>query len=180
MTFPLADAGGDTWYKRDPLSVWFDRVAADWLARAYRNAGSWEGLYLAPPSAARRAQAAAELGIYNLGEVDRWGMDRWTRALKRATYYQHKHYGYAAEFRLADQRVSDRAATALDWQTGGLIRKTGWPQRRRQLDIRVLPAGWAADTSVLALPPSQQYTSAAGAGLRSRPAPPDRPWEPGY
>jgi hypothetical protein len=167
-------------YERDPLSEWFDRVAAEWLGRAYRNAGSWEGLYLAPPSRARQLQAAAELGIGNLGEKDRWGLDRWTRALKRAVYHQHKNHGYAAEFRLADQRVSDRAATALRWNTGGLIQKAGWPQRRRQLDIMIVPAGWAADTTVLALPPTRQYTSAAGAGLRSKPAPPDRPWEPGY
>jgi hypothetical protein len=167
-------------YERDPLSEWFDRTAADWLARAYRNAGSWEGLYLAPPSAQRRAQAAAELGIGNLMEKDRWGLDRWTRALKRAVHFQHKHYGYAAEFRFGEERASAQAATALRWDTGQLIRKAGWPQRRRQLDIMIVPAGWAANQAVRSEPADRQFTAPAGAALRSRPAPPDRPWEPGF
>jgi hypothetical protein len=167
-------------YERDPLSTWFDRVAADWLARAYRAPGTWAGLYLAPPSKTRRAQAAVELGIGNLAEKDRWGLDRWTRGLKRATYYQHKTYGYAGEFRAGDPRADDGAATALRWDLGPLVLKQGWPQRRRELHIMIAPAGMLAELAVSMVPPSQRYTSPAGAGYRSKPAPPDRPWEPGY
>jgi hypothetical protein len=167
-------------YTRDPLSEWFDAAAANWIARAYRRPGTWEGLYLAPPTAARRAQAASELGIYNLAEKDRWGLDRWTRALKRATYRQHKNYGYAGEFRLGDQRADDGAATALRWDMGPLVRKQGWPQRRRELHIMIASAGLMAELAVSQVPPSQRYTSPAGEGYRSKPAPPDRPWEPGF
>lgn len=167
-------------YERDPLSTWFDGTAANWLARAYRNAGSWEGLYLAPPTKIRQAQAAAELGIYNLGEKDRWGLDRWTRALKRAAYFQHKNYGYAAEFRFGEERASDRAATALRWETGPLVLKSGWPQRRRQLSIMVVPAGWAANQAVRSERADRQFTAPAGAEFRSMPVPRDRPWEPGF
>ena len=53
-------------YRRDPLSEWFDGVAADWLERAYRHPNTWAVTYLAPPSRTRRAQAAAELGEYDL------------------------------------------------------------------------------------------------------------------
>jgi hypothetical protein len=170
-------------YARDPLSTWFDGVAADWLARAYRAAGRPAGLYLAPPSSVRRAQAAAELGIYDLAEKDRWGLDRWTRALKRSVYWHHKEYGYAGEFRLGDPRASDGAATALKWEMGQLIRKAGWPQRRRELALTVLPGGIAAEQAVIASTrPGKRYTGAgsAAAAYRSKPAPPDRPWEPGF
>jgi hypothetical protein len=165
-------------YTRDPLSEWFDRVAADWLARAYRAPGTWTGLYLAPPSRVRRAQALAELGIANLAEKDRWGLDRWTRGLKRATYHAHKTFGYAGEFRPGDPRASESGGTALRWETGGLVIKPGWPQRRRELSIMIAPAGLAAELAVSMVPPSQQYTSGAGEAYRSKPAPPDRPWEP--
>lgn len=167
-------------YTRDPLSEWFDSAAAGWVARAYRNYGRWEITYLAPPSAARRLEAAVELGIGNLDERDRWGLPRWTRAFKRAVYRQHKLYGYGDAFRPGDPRLSGSAATALRWETRGLIQKAGWPQRRRELAIMITAGGDAAAAAAQAVRPARRYTVPAGEGFRSKPAPPDRPWEPGF
>jgi len=167
-------------YTRDPLSEWFDGAAAGWVARAYRKPGQWEITYLAPPSQARRLQAAVELGIGDLDEIDRWGEPRWTRAFKRAVFHQNKLYGYAGEFRPGDPRLSDSAATAIKWETRGLVRKQGWPTRRRELAIMIVPGGDAAAAAAGSARPAARYTSPAGERLRSKPAPPDRPWEPGF
>lgn len=168
-------------YTRDPLSEWFDGAAAGWVARAYRKPGQWEVTYLAPPSQARRLQAAVELGIANLDERDRWGERRWTRAFKRAVYHVHKEYGYAGEFRPCEPRVSDSAGTALKWQTRGLVRKEGWPTRRLELAIMIVPGGDAALAAAgHGTPAARRYTAPQGEAFRSKPAPPDRPWEPGF
>lgn len=160
-------------YQRDPVSEWFDRAAEQWLERAYRRPGKWEPTYLAPPSAARRAQA--HLMGEDLDKRDRWGELRWVRAFKRAVYNAHKLYGYAADFRPGDARASDAGATALRWETGGLLRKSGWPTRRRELRIMIVPGGAAADAAVARVPAAKTYT--ADAAYRSKPGPPDRPWD---
>lgn len=154
-------------YTRDPLSEWFDRVAADWLERAYRRPGRWAELFLAPPSPARREQARTELGIASLAEKDRYGLDRWTRGLKRATYWNHKAYWAGSE---------DTAQTAIRWDTGPLVRKAGWPQRRRQLRIMVVPGGVRAYEAATA---GRGRAYVSDEDYRSKPGPPDRPWEGG-
>lgn len=159
------------------MSEWFDGAAADLLTRAYRHPGRPAVTYLAPPSPVRRAMAAA-LGIYDLLEKDRWGETRWMRAYKRSTYYTHKHYGYAGELRAGDQRAAPAAATALKWETGPLVRKAGWPTRRRQISVTILPGGDSATAAVMASrKPAKRYT--VDDSFRSKPGPPDRPWEGG-
>lgn len=161
-------------YKRDPISEWFDAAALQWLVRAYRHPGRWEPTYLAPPSPARRLQAAA-LGEYDLGAVDRWGEIRWVRAFKRSVYHQHKLYGYASGMRPGDPRAADTAATALRWETRGLLRKTGWPTRRRELALMIVMDTGAAMEAAAARPAAARYD--LNPAYASRPGPPDRPWD---
>lgn len=163
-------------YQRDPLSEWFDGAAADWLARAYRRPGKWEVTYLAPPTAHRRL-IARQLGETDLDKVDRWGEKRWTRAYKRAVYHNHKNYGYAESFRPGETRAAPAAATALKWETGKLVRKAGWPTRRLELRIMIVPGGDAATEAAAAVPAAKRYT--ADERFRSKPGPPDRPWDAG-
>lgn len=161
-------------YTRDPISEWFDGAAAAWLERAYRHPGRWEPTYLAPPSKARRLQAR-QLGETDLDARDRWGEIRWVRAFKRATYWQHKTYGYADAFRPGEDRAAPTAATALRWDDGGLIRKAGWPTRRRELRIMVVPNANEALAHAAARPASKRYD--LNEEYRSKPGPPDRPWD---
>lgn len=162
-------------YTPDPISEWFERAAADWLGRAYRHPGKWEPTYLAPPTRARRAEAA-RLGETDLDARDRWGEVRWVRAYKRAVYRVHKEYGYAGELRFGDPRTSPSSATALKWETRGLLRKTGWPTRRRELVIMIVPGGDVSTAVVRhGIPAAKRYT--VDAAYRSKPGPPDRPWD---
>ena len=161
-------------YRRDPLSEWFDGVAADWLERAYRHPNTWAVTYLAPPSRTRRAQAAAELGEYDLDARDRYGERRWTRAYKRSVYWNHKTYGYAAELRPGDRRADDGAATGLRWKTRGLIFKSGWPARRLELAIMIVSSD-AAMSAAARRPASKRWD--LNEAYRSKPGAPDRPWD---
>jgi hypothetical protein len=160
-------------YQRDPLSEWFDGAASDWLARAYRTPGKWVTVYLAPPSKTRRALART-MGEPDLDKRDRWGEIRWVRAYKRAVYWNHKNYGYAESFRPGEARAADTAATGLRWETLGLLRKAGWPTRRRELAIMIVPPGDAM-AAAAARPASQRYD--LDERYRSKPGPPDRPWD---
>lgn len=162
-------------YERDPISTWFDRAAEDWLSRAYRHPGKWEITYLAPPTPARRVMAR-QLGETDLDKVDRWGERRWTRAYKRAVFWNHKEYGYGEGLRMGDPRVSDTAGTGLRWETGGLIRKSGWPTRRLELRIMVVDAN-AAYAAAGQRPATRRYDLSDS--YRSKPGPPDRPWDGG-
>lgn len=163
-------------YTPDPVSIWFERAALGWLQRAYRHPGKWEPTYLAPPTPARRAEAA-RLGV-DLDERDRWGEVRWVRGYKRAVYRMHKQYGYAGEIRFADPRTSPSSATALKWETRGLLRKAGWPTRRRELVIMIVPGGdVATEVTSQRTPAGRSYVRSEA--FRSKPAPPDRPWEQG-
>lgn len=167
-------------YTRDPLSEWFDSAAAGWLARAYRRPGHWEITYLAPPSRARRLEAAVTLSITDLDQRDRWGERRWTRAFKRCVYWQHKTYGYGGSFRPGEMRLAPTAGTALKWETRGLVQKSGWPTRRLELAIMIVPGGDEAAAAVQSTrQPAKRFTSTAGEKFRSKPAPPDRAWETG-
>lgn len=161
-------------YKRDPISEWFDGVAVGWLERAYRHPGRWEVTYLGPPSRQRRAEAAL-LGAPDLDARDRWGEIRWVRALKRATYHNHKLYGYAEALRPGIPRASDSAATGLRWETGQLIRKSGWPTRRRELRIQIVANPNEALAAASRRPAAKRYDLSEA--YRSHPGPPDRPWD---
>jgi hypothetical protein len=166
-------------YTRDPVALWFDRVAIDFLRRGYAHPHRETVLYVPPPSRARREEARTMYDIPDLDARDRWGETRWIRALKRSVYWNHKEFGYAEEFRPGDPRVSDAAGTSLKWKTGTLIRKAGWPTRRRLVSIWVVDGGDAAIAAVRHdRRPAKRYT--VNATYRSMPGPPDRPWEPGF
>jgi hypothetical protein len=155
---------------RDPLSVLFDGAARNLITRAYANKGQWTGVFLAPPSIAQR-QYAARLGIYDLAARDRWGEPRWVRAYKRAVYYQLKRHGWRDGPRWGEARVSKWPAVALEWETGKLVYRAGWPSRRRAIRVRLHPGGAAARKATAAKPASEQWV---GTGRQSTPA--DRDW----
>jgi hypothetical protein len=163
---------------RDPLSVWFDPAAARLLERAYAARGQWTGVYLAPPSPLQRAHAM-RIGFPDLYERDRWGEVRWVRAFKRSTFWNHKRFGYAGDFRPGDPRVSDRAGTALEWQTGQRVLKAGWPARRWAVRVRVHPAGAAALAAADKVPASKRWVDDRGEATDLQSTIADRDWETG-
>lgn len=129
--------------QRDPLSVWFDPAARRLLERAYRNRGQWTGVFLGPPTLDQRARAA-RLGIYDLGERDRWGEQRWVRAFKRSVYYQLKKHGWADGLRWDEVRVSQWPGVSLEWETGQRVYRAGWAARRWAIRVCVHDSGSAA------------------------------------
>jgi hypothetical protein len=155
---------------RDPLSEWFDGAARNLISRAYDNRGQWTGVYLASPTPVQRAHAAL-LGVYDLNERDRWGERRWVRAYKRSVYYQLKRHGFADAPRWEQTRVSVWPAVALEWETGQLIRKQGWPVRRRAIRVRLHDGGKAARRAVDRFPDSRRWS---GTELQSTQA--DHDW----
>jgi hypothetical protein len=162
---------------RDPLSVWFDPAAARLLARAYSNRSQWTGVYLAPPTPLQRAHAS-RIGIYDLGERDKWGEVRWVRAFKRSVYHNHRMYGYAGDFRPGEQRISDQAGTSLEWQTGQRVLKAGWPSRRWAIRVRIHPAGPAALAAAeRKVPASKRWTDDRGQATELQSTIADRDWE---
>lgn len=161
--------------KRDPLSTWFDSAAARLVARAYASRGEWTGIYLSQPSIRQRA-AAASIGEFDLGGRDRWGEIRWVRAFKRSVFWNHKQYGYAGEFRLGQPRASDHPGTSLEWQTGQLVMKSGWPSRRWAIRVRIHPAGWAAHEAAQAIPASKRWVDSSGRATSRRSDASDDNW----
>jgi hypothetical protein len=164
---------------RDPLSVWFDRPASRLLERAYASRGQWTGIYLAPPTPLQRA-SAARIGIWDLGERDKWGEVRWVRAFKRSVYHSHRLYGYAGDFRPGEQRTTDRAGTSLEWETGQRVLKSGWPSRRWAIRIRIHPAGAAALAAAdRKVPAQKRWIGPGGQPTHLQSTPADRDWETG-
>ena len=154
---------------RDPVSVWFDAAARQYLERAYKNQGEWSGQYLAPPSP-RAVARLALMGINPYGR-DRWGEVRWVRAYKRAVYYQLKHYGTRTGMNYAEDRTSPWPARSLEWQTGARILKAGWPSRRWAIRIRIHPTGAAASKAARAIPEQKRWiVNGRVTDLRSTPA----------
>lgn len=142
--------GGMAW-QRDPVSVWFDAPARRLVERAYAVKGQWAGVYLGPPGPAQLAELAA-LGISPWGR-DRWGEVRWVRGFKRAVFWQLNHYGTVREL-AAEPNLAANAAGAGwvapvrgQWETGALVRKAGWPTRRRAVRFRI-HAGGAATSRI--------------------------------
>jgi len=127
-------------YTRDPVSEWFDPAAIRLIERAYRNRDGWTGVYLAPPSLAQRARAA-QLGIWDLGERDRWGEVRWVRAFKRSCFWHVKNFGDHDGLHVGDYRNSPYPAVALEWETGQLVYKRGWASRRRAIRVAIHDRG---------------------------------------
>jgi len=121
---------------RDPLSEWFDPAARRLLTRAYNNRGQWTGVFLSPPTLEQRARAA-QLGIWDLYERDRWGEQRWVRAFKRAVYYQLHHHGFSDRPRWDEERTSPWPGVALQWETGQRVIRRGWPTRRWAIRVTV-------------------------------------------
>lgn len=162
---------------RDPVSVWFDPAAVRLLVRAYAGRGQWTGVYLAPPSPLQRAHAA-RIGVWDLAEKDKWGEVRWVRAFKRSVYWNHRMYGYAGDFRPGEQRISDRAGTSLEWQTGQRVLKAGWPARRWAIRIQVHPGGQAAETAADAkVPAARRWIGPGGQPTALQSTIADRDWE---
>jgi hypothetical protein len=154
---------------RDPVSVWFDSPARQYLERAYRNQGEWSGQYLAPPSP--RALARLALMGVNPYARDRWGEVRWVRAYKRAVYYQLKHHGTRTGMDYSADRTSPWPARSLEWQTGARIQKAGWPSRRWAIRIRIHPSGAAASRAASAIPEQRRWiVNGRVTDLRSTPA----------
>jgi hypothetical protein len=163
--------------KRDPLSEWFDAAARRLLERAYRHRGEWTGIYLAQPGLRQHA-AAARIGIWDLRERDRWGEVRWVRAFKRAVFWHHRMYGYSDEFRPGRPRASDHAGTSLEWQTGQLVMKSGWPGRRWAIRVRIHPAGAEAGHAAAEKIPASRRWVIAGQPTARQSTIADRDWEP--
>lgn len=145
-------------WERDPVSTWFDDASWRFLERAYRARGQWATVYLAPPSAARLAQLAAR-GI-NPWERDRWGEQRWSRSFKRSVYHTLNYYGGTAGLRPVANTGAGahgwHAPVRLEWQTGELIRKAGWPTRRRAIRVRIHPDGAATSNAGRAKTPDSK------------------------
>lgn len=158
--------------QRDPVSVWFDEAARQYLERAYRNQGEWTGQYLAPPSP--RALARLALMGVNPYARDRWGEVRWVRAYKRAVYFQLKHYGTRTGMDYGTERTSPWPARSLEWQTGARIQKAGWPQRRWAIRVRVHPTGAAASRAAREKVPDQQRWIIGGRVTERQSVPGDR------
>jgi hypothetical protein len=160
---------------RDPVSELFDPAARRLLTRAYDARGQWTGVFVAPPTPRQRAWAAAELGIYDLSERDRWGEVRWVRGLKRSVYWNLRYYGRPTRIDFSEQRAGAGARTpfaaALEWQTGARVLKAGWPSRRWAVRIRIRPGGHAAVRAVEQGPARQRWV---GSSLQSTQA--DRDW----
>ena len=159
---------------RDPVSVWFDGAARRLLVRAYANRDQWVGVYVAPPSIRQRA-SAAQLGIWDLGERDRWGEVRWIRAYKRSVYWNLRYYGRSGRIDFSERRAASGYnapfAASLEWETGRLVRLAGWPTRRRAVRVRLHDGGAAARSAVESSPARDSWVRS---GAQSRVE--DRDW----
>jgi len=136
---------------RDPLSELFDPAARRLLERAYANRGQWTGVYIALPSVSQRAYAAS-LGIWDLRYRDRWGEPRWVRAFKRSAYWNLRYYGRSGHVDFSVRRAAAGAsspfAAAMIWETGRLVLKSGWPQRRYAVRVKITDGGRPAVRAV--------------------------------
>jgi hypothetical protein len=130
-------------WQRDPVSTWFDGPARRLIARAYLVKGEWAGVYVAPPGPAQWAQLGL-LGI-NPFEKDRWGEVRWIRGFKRAVFHELNWYGGVTELRPVPNTGAGthgwHAPVRGQWETGALVRKAGWPTRRRAVRFRIHSGG---------------------------------------
>lgn len=130
------------------MSILLDRGARDLLARAYARPGVWQGTRLAAPTL-RHQVWARQQGIEPY-QRDRWGLQRWPRAFKRAIYYQHKWYYRPGRGLLASRRMTENRTLALQVQIGkrGFFGgESGWPVR-----VRTRPGGLTAARAVAARP----------------------------
>ena len=149
-------------WERDPVSAWFDAAARRLAERAYRAGGDWATVYVAPPSAARMAQLSA-MGV-NPWERDRWGEQRWVRSFKRSLYHVVNYHGGVDGLRARPNTGAGshgwHAPVRVEWETGGLIRKAGWPTRRREVRVRIHPGGPA--TSAIGQQERKRWVDDAG------------------
>ena len=137
-------------YKRDPVSVMFDRGARRLLSRAYARPGQWVGTRVAIPDA-RTARHLASLGIQWAGP-DRpsahggRGLDartRWVRGFVRALYYQHKNYSGGGGWR-DSKRAVPRHSGAIEIQVGRAMAAAAGAPAGRAVRVRFHTAGGQA------------------------------------
>lgn len=152
-------------FTRDPVSVLFDRGAAELLARAYARPGQWVATRLTAPGLRHQVWARAQ-GIEPYSR-DRWGMQRWPRAFVRSVYYRHQWYYSGTRRGLGDRRRAEKyTGLAIKVEVGPLVyvgAVRGWRVR-----IRVLPGGAAARAAVRRQPAARRYTE--NPALLSEPA----------
>lgn len=164
-------------WERDPVSVWFDPAARRLVTRAYAVKGSWAGVYVGPPT----LEQWAALGMLGIApwQRDRWGEQRWIRALKRSCFHLVNHYGGVSELRpvpnLGAGSHGWHAPVRVQWETGQLVYKSGWPTRRRAVRMRLHAGGKATSRAGLALPARVRWIDDEGraTGRQSVPADPN-------
>jgi hypothetical protein len=167
-------------YQRDPVSKWFDPAAVRLIARAYAARGEWAGVYVGPPTAMQWVQ----LGYLQVNpwERDRWGEQRWIRALKRSVYWHVCNFGGVSELRdvpnVGAFTGGWHAPVRVQWETGQLVRKAGWPTRRRAVRIR-LHAGGSVTSRIgkTTTPKGKRWVDDRGAATARASTPEDRDWE---
>jgi hypothetical protein len=158
---------------RDPISEWFDGPARRLLERAYANRDGWTGVYLSQPSARQRAAAGWSHGIWDLGERDRWGEVRWVRAFKRSVYYQLGWYGRSGHVDFSEKRLAGPRpfAASLQWETGNLVMRAGWPASKWAIRVSLHDGGAAAARAAGRLPAAKRWQESGGRSTAS-----DRDW----
>lgn len=134
---------------RDPVSVLFDRGAAELLAQARRKGRkAWVGTRLGDPGPQTRLWLAS-MGVDWRGPDNpavpnpNGGLDckdRWTRAFVRALYYQHTRYSKPA----GGRRLVGQRADALQVDIGRRLPPLGIFPSGRAVRIRLLQGGRAA------------------------------------
>jgi hypothetical protein len=131
------------------VSEWFDAPARRLITRAYAVKGDWAGVYLAPPTREQRRHLEA-IGVFDPYQRDRWGEVRWVRGFKRAVFHNLNWYGGVAELRARPNTGAGthgwHAPVRGQWETGAMIRKSGWPTRRWALRFAIHPGGPATSS----------------------------------
>jgi hypothetical protein len=146
-------------YERDPVSVYLDRGARQFLTRVYAHPGDWVSTRLADPTPAQVAHFG-RLGIDVL-EADRapaYGpatdrRNRWARAFVRALYHQHDFYSeLGGRGWRATRRSTKRTAGALKIDVDGHRPELGVIPSGRIVRAVLFAGGRAADAAAVLNP----------------------------
>jgi hypothetical protein len=149
---------------RDPVSVSFDGQAARLLGRAHARPGQWTGTTLANPTVRWDVWAGLR-GLRLLGPDDApsgAAKTAWCRSFIRSVYYVH--------------RESD-SGTRLSYRVGTVRIRPGGKVAGRLVQVRVMPAGVAAQQAAGRAPASRRYITEDGAQGPAASTPGDRWWE---
>jgi hypothetical protein len=152
----------------DPASVLLENAARRLLDRAYARPGQWVRTILADP-APRAAQWLASQGIDPRGADDaataggarRGGLDardRWSRAMVRAVYRQHRWWSPGPGERRwrTERRTVKRLAGAVRFRAGRRYPAVGVIPAGREIELRYDPDTRAARRAVARMPASAQ------------------------